>query len=468
MNVATKLTVVLLLAIVAVHAIMGSVRLTRVTQRFEEEMREDAAVYGRTLAALVRVAWLEGGEEQVSAQLATANAAEEAFTIAWRSGPTRERFRADERGLHAALPVTLPDGSMGAIVIDDPQSDEEAYLRETLRNIVLGAALLALLCSLAAAILLQLFVGRPTRLLVEHARRVGAGDLEARIALSGRDELAQLGEEMNRMTSALREARERSVEEARRRFEAVEQLRHVDRLRTIGTLASGIAHELGTPLNVAQGHAQLLRDASDPEAAAAGEAIVKQCRRMTTIVQQLLAFARASTTDEGDAEVGAVARETGAMLSLLGKKRGVSIEVRADGALRVDVPPERLRQLLSNLVVNAIHASHEGQRVELAVAREGDEAVVEVRDQGVGMDEATLARVFDPFFTTKDVGEGTGLGLSVAYGIVQDAGGSLSATSAPGAGSCFVVRLPVSTRSAGATSATAPSDPQPSGPKEST
>ena len=152
MNVATKLTVVLLLAIAAVHAIMGSVRMTRVTERFEEEMREDAAVYGRTLAALVRVAWLEGGEEQVSTQLATANAAEEAFTIAWRSGPARERFEADERGLHAVLPVTLPDGSTGAIVIDDPQNDEEAYLRETLRNIVLGAALLALLCSLAAAI----------------------------------------------------------------------------------------------------------------------------------------------------------------------------------------------------------------------------------------------------------------------------------------------------------------------------
>lgn len=452
MNVATKLTVVLLIAIAAVHAIMGSVRITRVTERFEEEMREDAAVYGRTLAALVRVAWLEGGEEQVRTQLATANATEEAFTIAWRSGPARERFKADEQGLHAVLPVSLPDGSTGAIEIDDPQNDEQAYLRETVRNIVLGAAWLALLCALAAAWLLQVLVGRPTRLLVEHARRVGAGDLEARLTLRGGDELAQLGAEMNRMTQALRDARERTVEEARRRFEAVEQLRHVDRLRTVGTLASGIAHELGTPLNVVQGHAQLLRDSTDPAAAAASEAIVKQCRRMTEIVQQVLTFARASSSDEGSADVTAITRETSAMLLLIGKKRGVTIEVRDDepNAIerRVDVPSERLRQVLSNLVVNAIQASEDQQRVEVRVRSEDEHVVVEVRDHGVGMDDATLARVFDPFFTTKDVGEGTGLGLSVAYGIVEDAGGSLEATSAPGQGACFVVRLPLSKPSA--------------------
>ncbi|MCB9614234.1 MAG: HAMP domain-containing protein [Sandaracinus sp.] len=443
MNVATKLTLALLVAITAVHLGMGAVRVGRETARFEHEAREDAAVYGRTLAALVRVAWLEGGEEQVASLLATANAADEGLQIAWRSGRVEALVRSDDSGVHVLVPVTLPDGSRGAIAIDDPQRDERAYVRESIRNVVVTVVVLALLCALAAGMLGHTLVGRPAKVLAEHARRVASGDLSEELApRPGRDELAQLTAETNRMTRSLREARDRSEEEVRRRLEAVEQLRHVDRLRTVGTLASGIAHELGTPLNVVLGHAQLLQEAGDEGSRAGADAIVKQCRRMTAIVQQLLSFARRSGRHEGHADAAEIGRETLGMLGVLAKKRDVSLAIDAPEHVGVELSPELLRQVLSNLVVNAVHASEAGDVVRLVIARDGDEVVLSVVDEGVGMDEGTLARIFDPFFTTKDVGEGSGLGLSVTFGIVAEAGGTLDASSELGRGSTFVVRLP--------------------------
>ncbi|MBX3249694.1 MAG: HAMP domain-containing histidine kinase [Myxococcales bacterium] len=443
MSVAFKLTAALVFSVVGVHAVSGALRYQRESARFERELQDNAEVFGRTLGALVRVAWLEGGEEQVESLLATAGATELGLSVRWREddpGPTR--VYESEDGLHVAVDVALPDGSAGTIEIVDAQVDERAYLAESVRDVVLTAGLVALFCALVAWGLGLSLIGRPVRALVAQARRVASGDLERRLDVRGRDELAQLAEEMNRMTDALREARARLEAEASARVDALEQLRHADRLRTVGTLSSGIAHELGTPLNVILGHAQLLEEHGEPEVGRAAAAIVKQCRRMTEIVQKLLTFARKGSVAASRCDAVEVARETLGMLEMLASRRGVTLALDGPSTAAIDLAPGFLQQVLTNLVVNAVHASPDAARVHVDIRGTAESVTIAVRDEGHGMDEATRARVFDPFFTTKDVGEGTGLGLSVAFGIVKDAGGALDVESTPGHGATFTVRLP--------------------------
>lgn len=443
MSVAFKLTAALVFSVIGVHAVSGALRYERESARFERELQDNAEVFGRTLGALVRVAWLEGGEEQVESLLATAGATELGLAVRWREddpGPTR--VFETEAGLHVVVDVELPDGSAGSIEIVDAQVDERAYLTESVRDVVATAAIVAFFCALVAWGLGLALIGRPVRALVAQARRVGSGDLDRRLDVRGRDELAQLAEEMNRMTDALREARERLESEARARVDTLEQLRHADRLRTVGTLSSGIAHELGTPLNVILGHAQLLEERDDVEVGRAAAAIVKQCRRMTEIVQKLLTFARKGDVAASRCDAVEVAKETLAMLELLASRRGVTLALDAPPAAAIELAPGSLQQVLTNLVVNAVHASPQGAIVHVDVRVGADAVVMSIRDDGHGMDDATRARVFDPFFTTKDVGEGTGLGLSVAFGIVKDAGGTLEVESAPERGATFTIRLP--------------------------
>jgi signal transduction histidine kinase len=300
-------------------------------------------------------------------------------------------------------------------------------------------------------------VGRPLAELVAQARRVGEGDLSYRIPTRRRDEIAKLAQEMNRMCERLRAAHESEQAQADAKMRPLSQLRHADRLATVGRLAAGLAHELGTPLNVVHARArQMATGATGPaEIGDKSRIIVEQVDRMTKLIRQLLDFARKRELQPSEVDVRALVDRAVTLLEPIARKRGVSLTLTGIAEpLLGQVDPEQMTQVILNVVMNAVHATDSGRAVSLTLGRgratppaedgRGEQSClrIEVRDEGTGIASESLARIFEPFFTTKDVGEGTGLGLSVAYGIVKDHGGWIDVASRPGVGSVFTVWLP--------------------------
>jgi signal transduction histidine kinase len=262
---------------------------------------------------------------------------------------------------------------------------------------------------------------------------------------------------MNRMCDRLGEARQSERAQAEAKSQALAQLRHADRLATVGRLAAGLAHELGTPLNVVQARARQMTGGSwtPEEIADKSRIIVEQVDRMARLIRQLLDFARKRELKPARVDLDTLVRSAMGLLEPIARKHAVRIEVSSGEApLTGVVDPEQMTQVFLNLAMNAVHASPPGSAVEIALGRHratppADDGRpeqpclrCEVRDRGTGIAEDALPRIFEPFFTTKDVGEGTGLGLSVAYGIVKDHDGWIDVASRPGEGSVFTVWLP--------------------------
>jgi signal transduction histidine kinase len=301
-------------------------------------------------------------------------------------------------------------------------------------------------------------VGRPVNSMSDLARRVGEGDLTARTHLGNRtDELTRLAGGLNRMVEDLETSQRRLEEETNRRIETMEQLHHSERLATVGKLASGLAHELGTPLNVVSGRAQMIatEDMSDDEIVDSATVIKDQSERMTRIIRQLLDFARSRRPEKQPSDPAEIVENVVAMLAPIATQREVALKTESHVKdVTVEVDRGQIQQVLSNLIVNAIHAMPDGGDIVVAIDREtirppadlggpeSEYAVIKVIDQGIGISAEDLPRVFTPFFSTKGVGEGTGLGLSIAHGIVREHRGWLAAESEVGKGSCFSIYLP--------------------------
>lgn len=226
------------------------------------------------------------------------------------------------------------------------------------------------------------------------------------------------------------------------------QLLQADKLASIGQLAAGIAHEVNNPLSMILGYTQLLlrQEEESSQRYADLRIIEKHTRTCKTIVGDLLSFARSTQTRQ---EVGHVHRAIDEILSVVQhhfELDGVRIEKHFDP----DIPDmildeEKVKQVFMNLVMNAKQAIGKSGHIRLETKhdREHGRAIVKVSDDGSGIAPQHLSRIFDPFFTTKPTGEGTGLGLSVSYGIVKDHGGEILVESQPGEGSTFTVTLPV-------------------------
>jgi len=300
-------------------------------------------------------------------------------------------------------------------------------------------------------------VGRPIRRLVEHARRIGAGELGRTVEVGQHDEIGVLAVEMNQMSHRLAQAHARVVEETEARHAALAQMRHSDRLRTVGQLAAGVAHELGTPLNVVAVHAKLIRTGvtRGDEASDALRIIEQQTHRMATIIRQLLGFARRASPAKRPIDLREVARDVTSLVLPLADRAGVAIRCDDGPPIIVDADPTQLQQVLANVAVDGIDAMADGGNLHVGMSRSwqtppadhdgpaGPHAAIEIADTGVGIAPGDLERVFEPFFTTKSVGDGTGLGLSVAYGIVREHGGWITVASELGRGTCFTVYLPL-------------------------
>lgn len=372
--------------------------------------------------------------------------------------------RNDGRRIRTVVPVIRPDLGIRAVVeLDEPLDVHRAVERLALISALLQAATLMALAGAASWVLVRRLLGRPLGELARYARRIGAGELDARTEVARSDEVGILATEMNAMAEQLSSARHALNDAATERLALQEALRHNDRLRTVGQLAASLAHELGTPLNTVLGHARLIEKrvmAEDPIAHSA-KMIAEQAQRMADLIRQLLDFGRRQTGSMVLQEVAPIVEKCWHLLEPLARKAGVELEFEVEGTTTARVVEGQMLQVFSNLLMNAMQAMKQGGvvRVRLAtitteppsdVASEGERFVhVEIRDTGVGIAPEDLGHVFEPFFTRKDAGEGTGLGLPVAEGIVRSHRGWMNIESAVGRGTTVHVYLPAAQTSGG-------------------
>jgi signal transduction histidine kinase len=279
-------------------------------------------------------------------------------------------------------------------------------------------------------------------------KRRGSIDVVYTEARPELDEGPFLKEERNLIDAIARQialiVERRQAAEEKLRLEG--QLRHADRLATIGQLAAGVAHELNEPLSNILAFAQLAEKQTDlsSQAAADLEKIVMASLHAREIIKKLMLFARRMPPQKALVNLNGVIEEGLYFLESRCAKSGITINRRLSQRIpRITADPSQLQQVLVNLVVNAIHAMPNGGTLRIATRASDRQVMLIVEDDGVGMSEDTLGRIFIPFFTTKDVNEGTGLGLSVVHGIVTSHGGSIAVQSTPGRGTRFEIRLPL-------------------------
>jgi len=260
--------------------------------------------------------------------------------------------------------------------------------------------------------------------------------------LSCPDKLTELGESFNNLLFLL-------GQESRRLERLRSQMVEKEKMVSIGQLASGIAHEVANPLSSISSVVQVLKrkGTTDVHINEQFDLIETHIQRITGIVRKLSTLARPVVEQWGPVDVGAALREAVRLISF--DRRAKNVDIRLDTAR--DLPsthgiPGEIEQVFINLSLNAFDAMHGDGRLTIRARHEDGQIVVRIADTGTGIPPETGRRVFEPFFTTKDPGRGTGLGLSVSYGIVQKHGGEIDLESTVNEGTTFTVRLPVRNR----------------------
>ena len=296
---------------------------------------------------------------------------------------------------------------------------------------------------------LHRLVFRPLTDLMGGIERVATGESRAPVPVRSRDELGQVAAAFNRMTERLEEARQRVEAETDRSLELMRRLRQTESLAIAGKLCSSIAHEVGTPLNIIAGRAELMLRALPADSPLREDlnVIITQIDRISRMIRAALDPFRQREPERAAVAPGSVTEVLQPLLQHFAKSRGVGLSVSLPRDLPpVHVDPGHLQQVLINLLTNAIEATPAGGRVEVTGTPRADDGrpgvAIAVRDTGAGIPEHVLPRIFDPFFSTKPAHEGAGLGLSICRDLVRSNGSEIQVASTPGEGTTFTVWLP--------------------------
>jgi signal transduction histidine kinase len=468
MKIVPKLTTALVAGTCAILGANGVMRVRRERRFYEADRIRDHETVGRALEAAAAAVWKLDGEQAAVRSIEAVSRHSTTLRIRWiplSQGPSGalDLDPAALQPLSADQPLTVArpaasrevlwktyvpldvDGvRRGLIELTEPAASEDRFVRGVVVDTTAMTAALMVLSAVLVFVMGQWLIGTPVRLLSEKARRIGRGDFTGPVVLPQRDELADLAREINATCDRL--------------STTLEQLRHADRLATVGKLASGIAHELGTPLNVVGARAKMVAagEASPDESREYARIIVGATQRMTDTVRQLLQFSRRGASEKSPNDLRRVAAETLALLRPLAMTARVELRLAPGaGDAMANVDASQIQQVLTNLLMNAIQAMPDGGAVELRVGREhaeppaelhqvaGEYLYLRVEDEGTGIPPEVLPHVFEPFFTTKDVGAGTGLGLAVTHGIIRDHGGWITVASEIGKGAVFCAYLPI-------------------------
>jgi two-component system, NtrC family, sensor kinase len=324
-------------------------------------------------------------------------------------------------------------------------------LHETQR-ILLGMSGVAILLGSLVVCFLVGKVTQPLRELRDSAEAVGRGDFSRRVQVRYEDECGELARVFNEMTENLKNSRDQ-LETTVTTLKATQaQLVQSEKLSGIGEFIAGVAHELNNPLTSVMGFSELLKQADvDPKWKRYLDMMNKSALRCQKIVQALLSFARRRAPERKLASVNELIEASVEILQYQLRTSNIEIISHLNPRLpQTLVDAHQLQQVFVNIFNNARQAIEAHQPkgwIKVRTESDGNSIRIIIQDNGPGISDENLSKIFDPFFTTKGVGEGTGLGLSLCYGIVREHGGTITPISRPGEGAMFLIELPIITES---------------------
>lgn len=366
--------------------------------------------------------------------------------------------------------VTEEIGSIKLILSLEKVNESIAEARQT-------AILLMLIVLILTIVILALFarvVTKPVEMLVQVTDQVSRGDLSRKVDITQHDEIGHLANTFNKMIESLKQSRneieeynrtlEQKIEERTLELEQAQvQLIQSEKMSAIGQLAAGVAHELNNPLGGILGYAQfalekMRKNIAERSGSKGIDRYIRyladieiQARRCKDIVQNLLRFSRVSHVEEfEEVDVNKAIEDTRTFVEHQLHMNQIELKVELSPNLpTIQGSTGQLQQVFTNLILNAMHASPPESEIKIisryspAAGEFGGAIELLFIDQGTGIAPENLKKVFEPFFTTKEVGRGTGLGLSVSYGIIKSHAGEIRVDSTLGEGTTFSVMLPV-------------------------
>lgn len=325
---------------------------------------------------------------------------------------------------------TRPSGELLIMTEDKlPEIIKNAHI--TVTFILVFIAVL----SIVATGLIIRRVLKPVQALEMGAERIGKGDFRQRIDMKSGDEIGKLADAFNKMAENLEKMREME-----------ERLSHAERLASIGRFTAGIAHEMNNPIANIIGLLKITRrEITDESIREDLDIAIKEAMRCGAIVRDLLLYSRQSPPHKEPLHINSLVEEVVKTIEQSQDLTGIEIIFSPGNDLpAIYADPVQIEQVMRNLILNAIQAIEDKGRITIETSKEGMNLLIKVTDTGKGMDAEEVEKIFYPFYTTKGTGEGTGLGLTVSYGIVQAHGGEIKVKSKKGEGSCFTVKIPIS------------------------
>jgi len=491
----TRLVVLLMLALLAITGAHDYLRLAGDRERLVEQTREDERIFAETLALAVsrNVRWgrtstdlkellddilARPGLEAVAiydpdgksvAQTVAPDAPAPVPDAVLRDvlktkEPASDLLRLGSgQTLRYIQPFRWPGGRTAALEVRQSLDEMERAFRREIRERIVSRLVILAAFVLSVMALTRWSIARPIRALIRGARAVGGGDLGQRIELARRDEIGQLADEFNRMAENLQAAHQEILRQAEERLRLEQDVQQAQKMAAVGMLAAEVAHEIGTPLNVISGRAEVLeravpRDHPDRRHL---DLILKQTERISESIRALLDYSRPRRPVLREtAVVPTVARVADLLLT-----RCRAQEARIQLVLPAVLPAilgdaDHLQQLFLNLLLNALDASPRGGTIRVTtgpdpvLASDGREAILRgkvegpylalhIVDGGKGIAAEELPHIFQPFFSTKGQGQGAGLGLPIVEEIIRAHRGEVEVLSVPGRGTEVIVRLPL-------------------------
>ena len=331
--------------------------------------------------------------------------------------------------------------AVGGVHVVTRISVSAAYLtaRQLLSDLVVVGLIIVFIAAISGVAVSRKFTA-PLETLSAAVRKVAKGNFDVNVDINSRDEIGQLSNSFNDMADELME-REHSLKSAQL------ALVQSEKMAAVGTLSAGLAHEVKNPLSAVLGYTQLsMRKLEQPDVVKQHlEIIESETRRCNEIIGNLMQFSRQEKGEFDDLSINEVVEKS---VSIVDHQLGLNnVQVAMD--LAPDIPKiignaNQLQQVLMNLAINAQQAMDpDGGTVDIATYFDDENVYISVSDTGPGISQEVAEKIFEPFFTTKAAGQGTGLGLSVTYGIIRDHHGDIRLEQSDSGGARFVVQLPL-------------------------